>query len=755
MASLAWASAAGCALAGLAGPVPSDLARLAPPLLLLALLAPVWPWRRPRPAHGWIAAAAAGALLALSAAHREEAGCLARLADGDALALTGHLEAPAVGGRGVLQVEEGLGGCRPTVRVVLPADAAATGPGLPVRIDGRWRASGRGGAGAGALHVSAVAGVEGERPRALAAVRGRAVSTLHRRFGDRGPVAAALVVARREGLAPEVREAFVRSGTAHLLAISGFHVGVVAALLYTLLRLGGRGLGRRRGALVAVWGVWAYVLGIGAPDAAARAALALSLAAAGTLRGRPVAGEGALAVAFLVLGLADPGSLLRPGAQLSFAGAWGLVRWGPGLEARLREALPRRLERFLASPLAAGCAATAGTLPVVAWHFERLSLVGIPATLAAAPVVSLAVPGLLATLLAEALHPALGTFVAGGVDVLLAVLVAAVRVFAALPFASVEVPRAWTLTVVAGALAAPALLRPGRVRSPVRLAVALAGAVAAVQLRPLALRVAERGSVEVVAVDVGQGDALLVRSPRGRWLVVDAGPASDGWDAGRERVLPYLRGRGVDAVEAVVLTHPHLDHVGGAAAILEALEVGGVLDPGVPVGMAAWREALAGADRAGAGWWVAEAGDTYALDGMTLEVLQPLDLDGAEADANRVSVVLLVRWGAFAALLTGDAPAEEELEATRDVGPVDVLKVGHHGSLTSTPPALLERLRPRVALVSVGRGNRYGHPHPAVLARLREAGARVLRTDVNGTVSVTARPDGTVRVRAERPDVRD
>ncbi|MBW3534637.1 MAG: ComEC/Rec2 family competence protein, partial [Gemmatimonadetes bacterium] len=665
MAALAGACAAGCALAGLAGPDP-HLARAAP-LLLLALLAPAWPWRRPHPSASLAAAAAAGMLLALAAERRESAGCLPRLPDGAALAVVGHLEAPAVAGRGSLRIESGLGSCRPVVRAVLAPPAAEAGPGVALSVRGRWMASGQGGAWAGTLRVEDAEPVAGARPRALPAVRGGAVAVLHRRFADRGPVAAALVVARKEGLDPGLREAFVRSGTAHLLAISGFHVGVVAALLYTLLRWRGRGVSRRRGALLASAAVWAYVLGIGAPDAAVRAALALSLAALGTLRGRPAAGEGTLAAAFLLVAVVDPGALLRPGAQLSFAGAWGLVRWGSNFEAGLRRRLPDGVAGALAPPLAAGCAATLGTLPVVAWHFERLSLVGIPATLVAGPLVALAVPGLLATLMAEVLHPAAGAFVAGGVDVLLAVLIAVVEAFAAAPFASVDLPRSWTVTMGTGALAAGGLLRARRVRPVVRMAVAGAGALAAFQLWPVALRIAEAGSVEVVAVDVGQGDALLVRSPRGRWLVVDAGPSFGGRDAGRDRVLPYLRGRGVSELEAVVLTHPHLDHVGGAAALLEAMDVGGVLDPGAAVGIPAYLATLAAAERAGAGWWAARAGAAYRLDGLTIRVLQPESIDRVEEDANAVSVVLHVSWGLFSVLLTGDAPGEMEVHAVRDL----------------------------------------------------------------------------------------
>ncbi len=748
MAALAGACAAGCVLAAPGSPLALPL--WAAPLLLAALVLPILPWRRPGPGAALVAGAAAGALLSATAWRHGDARCLAGLADQRPLVVTGYLEAPPSAGRGELRVEAGLGsGCQPAVGLRLPPDMRVPDPGAPVRVRGVWLASANG---RGWIRATRLTPVPGAPVRTVVALRGWAVATLHHRFGALGPLAAALVVARREGLDPALRDAFVRSGTAHLLAISGFHVGVIAALLYTLLRLGGRGLSRRRGGLVAAALVWGYVLVIGAPDAAARAALVLTLGALAAARGRPAAGEGALATALLLLALADPAALLRPGAQLSFAGAWGLVRWGPPVEVALRRALPPRLGRSLASPVAAGTAATLATLPVVAWHFQRLSLVGVPATLVAGPLVALAVPGLLATLLAQAIHPAAGAFVAGGVDVILALLVRVVRAWAAFPGASFDLPRSWSLTLAAGGVAAVLLLRARDARRWVRGVAAVAGAIAALELRPLALHVARSGTVEVVAVDVGQGDGILVRSPADRWLLVDAGPRAQGRDAGRDRILPYLKARGVRRLAAVVITHSDMDHAGGAAAVLSGVPVDGVLDPGAPRGSAGYLDDLRAARRAGVGWWKARAGASYELDGLRIDVLGPDAVADTASDANGHSVVLLLRWGAFSALLTGDAPADEEERVERGVGPVDLLKVAHHGSGTSSPVDVVDRLRPAVALVSVGRHNRYGHPDPRVVARLGAAGARVLRTDLLGTVSVVAAEDGTLTVREERPE---
>ena len=262
--------------------------------------------------------------------------------------------------------------------------------------------------------------------------------------------------------------------------------------------------------------------------------------------------------------------------------------------------------------------------------------------------------------------------------------------------------------------------------------------------------------MELVVLDVGQGDALLLRSPRGRWILVDAGPRTRTYDAGARTVLPYLRRRGVRRLELVVLSHPDMDHVGGAEAVLRAYPVARVMDPGLAAGTEVFLDALEGARDRGVPWIVGASGDSLDLDGVALRVLwppdvgeeRPLDPDGA----NEASLVLEVRYGSFAALLTGDASVgvEEAFLPVLLSPVVQVLKVGHHGSLTATSPELLERISPEAAVISVGRRNRYGHPHPSVLRRLENAGVEVLRTDRRGTLTLRARSDGTFEIRGER-----
>ena len=287
-----------------------------------------------------------------------------------------------------------------------------------------------------------------------------------------------------------------------------------------------------------------------------------------------------------------------------------------------------------------------------------------------------------------------------------------------------------------------------------RAAVSVLSALGVLWAGQAALSLSGRGTLRIVAIDVGQGDAIALRTPRGRWFLVDAGPRGfGGSDAGLTRVVPYLHGQGARRLEAIVLTHPDEDHAGGLASVLRHVPAGAVLGPGFSGGQSGHMDGAAEARRARIPWRRAAAGDAWTVDGVDFEVLSPArggpSGHSAASSPNEWSVVLRVSFGGFSALLMGDADAAVESRLL-DRGPVTLLKVGHHGSRTSTSEDFVRAVSPGYALIPVGARNRYGHPDPAVLARLARAGAHVYRTDLDGTVTLTAREDGSVTVKGSR-----
>jgi competence protein ComEC len=245
-------------------------------------------------------------------------------------------------------------------------------------------------------------------------------------------------------------------------------------------------------------------------------------------------------------------------------------------------------------------------------------------------------------------------------------------------------------------------------------------------------------------IDVGQGDAVALRTPAGRWLLFDAGRTWEHGDAGRASVIPYLRRRGGE-VMAFVLSHPHADHVGGAASVLHALRPPQYLDGAYAGGSEPYRASLLAAQAEHVRWSRVHPGDSLVLDGVRVTFLAP---DSAWmqtlADPNAASVIAVASFGEVRFLLVGDAERGEERWLLDHAGSgalrADVLKVGHHGSSTSSTAPFLDAVRPRIAVVSVGAGNSYGHPSGSTLRALAAHGAVVLRTDAQGSIIV--RTDG-------------
>jgi competence protein ComEC len=756
IARLTLAYAAGVA-AGLLG-VPI----VATPLLIaLAIAPPRITWPRPRSVDGRVAllAVAAGLLIA----HPADRSTCPVPAAGARTVLEGRFLVTPRAGSAPFRQADRCGDVTVVVdrmdRGLLSAGQGGRVAGIALAVEGVWQeGSRRPWLQATSVDLLSERVQPGVRERAqwvLVVWRDRLVDRLDRLYEGRAPLVAALVLARREGLDPSVRERFAVTGVAHLLAISGFHVGVVAGLLFALARA--MGVTRPRAMLAATACAWVYVALIGFPDAACRAALIMACVALSRLRGHPPSRWGALACAALILLVLDPTRLGSPGFQLSFAGAAGLAAWSRAVATAIdgvgRRAVGRRLPRAVTTALAAGVAATAATLPVVAWHFERVSVVGIPVTLLVSPLVSLALPGAILSLLLDVLSAGAADFIAGGVSLLLDALLGLTGAVSGLPWASASVTRTTVLAASGGVLLAAHVARRPGIGRRTRHRLTVVYACAAVVAWPVLVSVGSRGSFELWMIDVGQGDAIAMRSPSGHWLLIDAGPPlSRG--GGMHPVVHALKARGVRRIDTLILTHADADHFGGALDVLEAFSVGRIVDPALPVPKQSYLDVAEEAARLGVPWVAARSGMEIGIDGVQVRVLHPDDRviererlrPAPQVEANASSVVLLVSWRGFRALLTGDAYVDVEQELASEVGDVDLLKVGHHGSRTSTDSTFLAMVQPEIALISVGRRNRFGHPAPEVVRRLEAAGAQIRRTDREGSVRILIHPDGAISV---------
>ena len=733
------------------------------PLLICTL--PILLWRGPRSrAFALLLAAAAG--IAWGAPdHRRAEACALSVADGERARVVGYFTKASAEKASVLKRVRVAGASRdpcPGPVRVYTRDGAPPEARL-VAVEGRWIRHARPD-GSTSLYLSATsvrkAGGEAAlgvpwTARAASAIRARAAAALERRIGERAGVAAALVLADRDGIDQRLWDAFARSGSAHLLSISGFHVGVVAALLGGLAGLLGRP--PRFRALAVALGVWGYVLLIGAPTSATRAAWMTTAFVAGRLRQTPARGLGALGLAMLAVTLPTPAVAAGAGFQLTVAGTAGILvmaRW-------IMRHWPRHRGRgWIAPPVAAGLGASVFTAPVLAYHFGQIPLLSLPSSIVLTPLVAAAVPGVIATIALDVLGLPGASLAGAGADGALHLVTLVAAGLGELPGTVAHVTPMEAALLAAGALLPLSLAggRRWRVRAARRVALATISALATLWAGQAALLASGRGALRIAAIDVGQGDAIAIRTPKGRWLLVDAGPRGfGGADAGASRVVPYLRSQGARRLEAIVLTHPDEDHAGGLASVLREIPTGAVLGPGLSIGQEGQMLGAAEASRAGTPWRRVAAGDSWTIDGVDFRVLHPAPARtrraGASAAPNDWSVVLRVEYGDFAALLMGDADdAIEELLLAERPGRsrAALLKVGHHGSRTSTSEAFAAAVAPELALITVGARNRYGHPHPVVLARLARVGARVYRTDRHGTVTVSIGSDGSLSASGSR-----
>ncbi len=542
----------------------------------------------------------------------------------------------------------------------------------------------------------------------------------------------------RSGLDQATNDSFARSGLAHVLAVSGLHLVVVAAgvawlLNALLLRVGwlaARADPRQVAALLAAPLVLGYTLATGAGFPVVRAALASGALVGATLLDREGGAANTLGLATLAVLGVEPGALLDPSLQLSLASVAGLVFLAGPLRAALpwpapppgTRRWPVRLREALLAGLCATLAASLATAPLLALHFRRLPALGILANVAGVPI-GTALTGLTAAAaVAAAAWPPAAAPLLWLCRPLATALLQVSDAAAAPAFAVVGVASPGPL--LAG-LACALALSLGRLRGAWRWGAALAfGACLALPGPVRALAARERGELEVIFLSVGQGDAALLRLPDGGAVLIDGGGSPGGGvDPGARDVVPLLRDLGVTRLALVVVSHPHPDHVLGLAAVAEAFPVEAfVLGGSAPSPGAAAALARLPPPRRLA------RGQAWARAGVRLLAVQADDPAFVENDA---SLVLRVEHGAVTFLFPGDVEQAAEAAALAAGGPLaaDVVKVPHHGSRTSSTEPFTRAVSPRYAVVSLGAGNRFGFPHPEAEARWRATGAAWLRTD--------------------------
>lgn len=561
-----------------------------------------------------------------------------------------------------------------------------------------------------------------------------------------------------EGLEPEDRRIYQRTGVMHLFAVSGLNVGFVLLLFLAAGRL----LRLRRSAcfIFTSLGIWSYAAITCFPASVTRAAVMGTVGLAAALWQQRQNLLNSLALAALAILLAAPSSLFDPGFQLSFAATWGIISLGRHLAALFPVAGEGPISKGCRELIAVTLSAQLAVLPLCALYFQLIPLLGLLPNILVVPISGLAVNLGLAGALFGLFFSPLGSlfFIAAGaltvpIQGLLGQLAKVPGVSAAVSQPPLWLLIVWYLLLFSFSEGICGLqeirfphfrfrpfARKHLAPSLVGLGFLLGVLIAGDEIWPFA---GER-LFRVVFLSVGQGDAVLVELPNGRTMLMDAGGREDyfsdsSFDPGGQIVVPYLIRSGIRRLDVLLISHPHGDHIGGVPAVLDALPVKQLLVPPVTQTNSLLQrlESIACSKRIPL--YRVYEGFSLRLDPrVRIEVLSPpkTPYSGTNSDLNNNSIVLLVRYGDFGFLLAGDAerPALNRIADRLPLdADIDVLKAPHHGSSNGISEALAKRLHPEFVVISVGR-NAFGHPDPRTLEFWRENCARLLRTDENGAV---------------------
>jgi len=552
-------------------------------------------------------------------------------------------------------------------------------------------------------------------------------------------IVTALILGEKRDIESSIREDFANTGVIHVLAVSGLHVGYVSMILLTVLGL--LRLGHTASLCGVVLGLGFYVVLTGSAPSVMRASIMASLIIIGQLIERKTDIFNTLASAALFILLLSPDQLWNIGFQLSFLAVLSIVTLFPEFKLMASALYPQNgtwhgragsavLDLFLVS-----LAAQLGTLGLTIFYFHKIPIISLAANLVVVPLVGLIVATGMTYLILGMLIPFLAPFWGATLEGLIDLMLWFVKLSAQVDWAFIstaDITPVELLIIMLMIFALPVF--PVSRLAPFWLAMILVWSNVQIwsDLKREAL-------LEMVILDVGQGDAILIHTPQGKTVLIDAGLRFGGKDMGKDVIDPYLRSRGWETIDLMVLTHPHNDHIGGVQYLLENHVVRQVMMPDVnyeSFGYGQIRETMRDLDIPMATGFAGQVDSS--LKPLFFRVTAPkfYELPAQPSNINNTSIVIQTFYGNTSALLTGDAEVEVESDQLPfgNLLKAEVLKVPHHGSKTSSSQAYLDLIQADLSVMSVGTKNKFRHPAAITLQRYERQGSQVLRTDVSGAV---------------------
>ncbi|MBI1803993.1 MAG: DNA internalization-related competence protein ComEC/Rec2 [Ignavibacteriae bacterium] len=550
-----------------------------------------------------------------------------------------------------------------------------------------------------------------------------------------------LLVGERSHIPQEVKTSFINAGVMHILAVSGLHVAIVAMMLlvcFQVFRLPEK-LAMSMTMICLVY----YTFLTGAAASVARSVIMAMVFLGAKLLERRSDMYNTMALSAIVILFIDAKQLFQPGFQLSFVAVFSLVYLYPKVYAALTASLPGYFKKsttltLILQALAVSLAAGIGTLPFTSLYFGKISLVSVLANIVIVPLSNIVLALGMLTVAISYLSSWVAAIYAQVTLSLTLCMVKAVGFFGSFPFAFVESHfTPWSSMVFYAGIG----FLIGLTRSDIRKHMFISGLIAAnVLLVWWIVSSCEPRKLRVTFLDVGQGDAAFIEFPEGNTMLVDGGPRTATIDAGERFILPFLRWKGIHRIDAIVISHPHSDHLGGIPAILRNMEIGKVYDAYSVARSSLYEEYVRVVDSLHLQRDTLRAGKLLAIEpGIQAYILHPTKefIEARQVNLNNQSGVIRIVYGQSSLLLSGDAEVDAEASIRNQYGSFirsNLLKVGHHGSITSTTVDFLTAVHPSLGIISVGIKNKFHHPSPAIVKRLSESGAQCFRTDELGAV---------------------
>ena len=551
---------------------------------------------------------------------------------------------------------------------------------------------------------------------------------------DISPIMTGITLGIKDEIPKDTMKAVKNVGAAHILAVSGLHAGIVYGALefltYKLKLPPVISFMSKTGALIF------YSAMAGLSPSAVRAAIMIITLMFSKLVGRKNDSINTLCLSATVLLIINPLNLFSISFQLSYAAVSGIVVLFEKLKA-----LFDKIPAFLKDPLAVMISAQLAVAPFAVYYFNSISLTGSIANLLVVPLASAALITGLVSGITGLLFPAVGAFFIKVPYVLLKLIEKIVMTASKFPFASVIISTPSPLIIALyfllllllfDILQIAGISEKNNVKWKKPIALILFVIIAIFSAGPFK-------SFEVTFVDVGQGDCILIKTRGNKTILIDGGgapPYYEGdFDTGEDIVIPFLYSKGIKEIDLVIFSHFDDDHAKGLLSVLDSMNVGAIMY-GVPEDVDIYNEMIEIARKRGIKTLKVQRGDRFSVDGAHFKVLNPDPLAQGSQSSNENSVVLKMKYNDISFLFTGDLEyqVERELVASRLDIKADVLKVGHHGSRSSTSKEFLEKVQPTCAVISVGEDNNFGHPTPEVLNRLDENNVRIFRTDISGAI---------------------